>query len=372
MLKKIYYILITCIILFFLFNKNAALYFKEINMHWLFLLLLAFFMSQILTPVVKYISTVLKILDYPDKRKVHKVPIPRLGGLVIFIVFIIMTLMNFNYVNDKPIIGLLIGCFIIVFIGVIDDAKGVTATVKLLGQVVAACVVIYFGIRITFIPHFFMKDQLEVLISIVWIIGITNAINFLDGMDGLATGLSIISAISVLLIALPTGQSDVAYISIVLIGCSAGFLLYNFKPAKIFLGDSGSTFLGFILSCSTIMMTWPNKETVVAMSMPLLIFGVPIFDMTYTTISRFKNGSVKTIGEWLSFVGKDHFHHRLVHMGFSDVMAVIFIYAVTFLLGLSAVALTDAGNTAAILLLFQAMIIFFVIVSLMLVGREIS
>lgn len=368
MLKKIYYILIICIVLFLFFSISIK-HFANIYINWLFILCMSFLLAQILTPAAKYIAFKVKALDVPDKRKIHKVPIPRLGGLAIFISFIAM-LKYFNCENQAGVHGLLLGCSLIVLIGIIDDIKGVSAVFKLMVQVAASIIVVSNGIRITFIPGFFLKDAIEILISMIWIIGITNAINFLDGMDGLATGLSVIASLSIFLVVVSTGQYDVTYLSIALLGSCIGFLPYNFKPAKIFLGDSGSTFLGFILACLAIMVTWPSQETAVAISMPILIFSVPIFDMIYTTVSRFKNKSVRTLKEWLEYVGKDHFHHRLVHIGFSDIMAVIFIYASALSLGLSAVALTDAGDKAAVLLLCQAVLIFFIIVTLMLAGRE--
>jgi UDP-GlcNAc:undecaprenyl-phosphate GlcNAc-1-phosphate transferase len=226
-------------------------------------------------------------------------------------------------------------------------------------------------VRISFIPHYLPKTVLEIIITIVWFVGIINAINFLDGIDGLVASIAIQCSFLFLLIAWPTEQRYVAFVNAAMIGACLGFLPYNWGgKAKIFLGDSGATFIGFMLAGISIMGSWAENNSTVAFSTPLLILAVPIFDMIYTTISRVRNGHVKTVKQWIEYVGKDHFHHRLIKIGLSVKGSVWFIILVNMALGLGALIIRDTGTKGSYILLLQAFSILIIIVVLMLVGRE--
>ena len=204
---------------------------------------------------------------------------------------------------------------------------------------------------ITFLPDGLWGDVGEWLLTAFWIIGITNAFNFLDGMDGLATGTGCIAAIFFGLVALQNNHDFMVYLALPLVGSCLSFLPYNFrfrKPAAIFMGDAGSTFLGFMLASLAVLGDWAGNHAV-RLIVPVLILGVPIFDMSFTTFMRIKNGQVRTFREWVEFTGRDHIHHRLEDLRIGRIGAVLVIYCVTIWLGLSALALKNTTGLNAIL-----------------------
>jgi UDP-GlcNAc:undecaprenyl-phosphate GlcNAc-1-phosphate transferase len=366
---KAYYVLLV-VILIGLFQPGGGTWAWLHDIRWLYVLLISFIFSQLLTPLVIRLAWFFKILDHPDPRKIHVVPIPRLGGLAIFASFLFSTARNYHF--SRELTGLVIGGSIIYVIGLMDDIRPLPARFRLLAQLVAALVVIGHGVVLTVIPLSVPgHGYISVLITIVWLIGFTNALNFMDGVDGLATSMTMACALFFFLIAWPTRQSYLAYVTIAIFGASMGFLPYNWKRARIFLGDAGSTFLGFMLAGLAVMGYWANNDPVVAVSTPLLIMSIPIFDMIYTTVSRIKNGSIHTFKEWLEFAGKDHFHHRLMFLGLSETQTVIFIIMVNLCLGLGALALRYSGATESLLLLLQSLFFFLIIIVLMLLGRHI-
>lgn len=367
--RKIYFIVIFILMIYFLLPKGGTWFYLH-NIRWLYVFILAFLISNFLTPLVKRIAIKYNILDYPDERKIHKNPVPRIGGLAIFLTIIIVFIRNLHF--SPELTGLMLGGSIIFLLGFLDDIRGLSAGIRLFGQLIAVFILILHGVRITFIPHIPLENVIEISLTIFWVLGMTNAINMLDGMDGLATGITLISSICFFIIVWQTKQDILSYSTIALVGSSLGFLQYNIKPAKIFLGDSGSTFLGFMLASIAILGTYEHKNPAIAAIIPLLILGLPIFDTTYVTISRIKNGVVKNIREWLEYVGKDHFHHRLVKLGLKEEHAVGIIYAVNLCLGLGAIVLREAGTISAILLFLQSLIIFLIIIVLMLAGRELQ
>ncbi|MFN3967178.1 MAG: glycosyltransferase family 4 protein, partial [Endomicrobiia bacterium] len=363
-----YYILLT-IILIALIQPKGGTWAYLLSIRWLYVFLLGFILSNLITPICINVSYKLGFLDYPDERKMHTVPIPRIGGVAVFIAFIITLLRNLQF--SKQLTGLLIASTIIFILGFIDDIKPLSATIRIIFQIVSAIIVISTGVRITFIPVGWpLENFLEIIITVVWFIGIANAVNFLDGIDGLVTSFGILCSLFFFFIALPTEQKFLAWICIALIGACAGFLPYNWHKAKIFLGDSGATFIGFVLAGIAVIGTWAENNPIVALSTPILVLGVPIFDMIYTTISRIRNKKVKTIKQWLEYVGKDHFHHRLMKLGLNVPKSVGFIILVNLCLGLSALIIRGTGTLGSILLLFQACGIFTIVVILMLLGRE--
>ncbi|MFH1201743.1 MAG: MraY family glycosyltransferase [Candidatus Omnitrophota bacterium] len=333
--------------------------------------LFSFLVSYLATPLFIRVAGWFNFLDYPTKeRSIHKRPMPILGGLVISIAFFLSVIL---LIKDRdfrlPAKGLLLGSLIILITGLIDDKKGLSATLRLLIQLLASILVIKFGIVLTFLPNNWLGLSGEWILTIIWIIGITNALNCLDGLDGLATGLAVITSICFFVVCYLTSQLQLAAICLALAGGCLGLLRYNFHPAKIFLGNSGSTFLGFILACIAIMGNWA-QDNVVAITVPILILGVPIFDMTFTTIARVYTKKIKNIIEWFEYAALDHFHHRLVELGLHFRGAVLFIYSISLILGLSAVVLWQDPGFDAIMLLIQAGLVFAVISVLMVIGKR--
>ncbi|HBU69262.1 MAG TPA: undecaprenyl-phosphate alpha-N-acetylglucosaminyl 1-phosphate transferase [Elusimicrobia bacterium] len=359
------------LVLAFLLQPSGGTWTWLHDVRWFYVLILSFILAYVITPIAIKAAWRLKLLDMPNERKIHSVPIPRVGGIAIVLAVIVATARNFQFSSELT--GLVIGSSIIYLIGLIDDIKPLSASLRLAAQVIACVIVIKSGVVLNTLPLGFPGGHIiEIILTAFWLIGIANAINFLDGVDGLATGMVAISALLFFMIAWPTRQSYLAYLTIALAGASLGFLPYNYKPARIFLGDAGATFMGFLLAGLAVMGSWAYNNPMVAISTPLLILGIPIFDMIYTTISRVKNGSVRNVKEWLEYAGKDHFHHRLMKLGFSEKKTVIFIWGLNLCLGLGSLVIRDSGVKGSILLLVQSVIIFLMIVVLMLSGREIK
>lgn len=333
------------------------------------LFLISFLSTIILTPLAKLVARRFRILDHPNKRKIHKAPVPLLGGVVIWLSFLIALL--FANVWQAEIKGLILGGSLVLLVGLIDDIKGLPASFRLIIQIIAAAIIMKYGICLSFFPPTLWGNIGEVFLTVFWIVGITNALNFLDGLDGLATGIAAIALICFLIIGVITQQAIVVALTLAALGGCLGFLRYNLKPANIFLGDAGSNFLGFILASFAILGDWAYHN-VVALVVPILILGVPIFDVIFTTIMRIKNKEITNLIEWLEYTGKDHFHHRLLDLGFNPLMATIFIYFVSLALGISAIVLLKAPLIHAILLLMQATIIFILIATLMVAGKKVA
>jgi UDP-GlcNAc:undecaprenyl-phosphate GlcNAc-1-phosphate transferase len=203
-------------------------------------------------------------------------------------------------------------------------------------------------------------------------VGITNAVNFFDGMDGLATGLTIIGSLSFFIVAEITGQSYLGFLTIALAGSCLGFLKFNFKPASIFLGDAGSTFLGFTLAGIAVMGNWAEKNPKVALSLPIIILSVLIFDMIYITIARVWDGRVRSFKGWVEYTGKDHLHHRLVALGFNETQTVLLIYLIAACLGLGGINLIATGDIRIYFEFIQAFFIFIIVVILMISGKKLA
>lgn len=360
--------------IFFLPQTGVGNFFLKINQWWLCILIRSFLFAFLLCPIIEIFGAKYKFLDYPDERKIHQTPVPRIGGMAIYVTFMLMVIRYVPVYNE--LIAIIIGASIIYIVGMIDDMRGLPASIKLGGQIAAASVLIYSGITIDFVPHIPGEKIIEIIITYIWIIGITNAINFLDGINGLCSGIGVLCSLLFFVLTWKMRQDGMVLATIALAGGCLGFLPYNFKfwrkerRASLFLGDEGSTFIGFMLASFAVVGSWAEDNTIVALSTPLLILGIPIFDMIYTTISRIRNGVVHSVKEWLDYVGKDHFHHRLLNLGFSNKGAVFFILSLNLCLGLSAVIIPMTGRIGAVLLLFQALIIFLIIVKLMLLGRK--
>jgi len=350
--------------------QSIHLFLSNVPFRWLFLLFFSFLLAFLLTKVIGRIAAKLKILDHPNERKIHKKPIPLLGGLAIYASFVITIFLNFSFSIELK--GIILGGTIILLLGTIDDIKHLSAKWKLLGQVVASGILISCGVKLSFLPDTWWGDAGEVLLTIIWIVGITNAVNFFDGMDGLATGLAVIGSLSFFIVAEITGQSYLGFLTIALAGSCLGFLKFNFKPASIFLGDAGSTFLGFTLAGIAVMGGWAEKNPKVALSLPILILSVLIFDMIYITIARVWDGRVRNFKEWIEYTGKDHLHHRLVALGFSETQTVLLIYLIAACLGLGGINLIATEDLRIYFEFIQAFFIFAIVVILMITGRKLA
>ncbi len=340
------------------------------GVRWLYVLLFAFLGSFTLTPVMVQISRRWNLVDIPTERKIHVHPTPRLGGVAVYAGFVGSVLMN-SILPDWMTAIVLAGSLLLL-VGVIDDIRELPASSKLVAQLVAAGIVIVSGKVLTLFPAGGVGDAANILLTVLWIVGITNAFNFFDGMDGLATGLAILMAGFMGMVAFETDQPGVGWLAMAVIGACAGFFPYNFRgtrPAKIFLGDGGSTFLGFTLACLAVKGNWANHSPIVSFSNPLLIFGVLIYDMIHITVERVVTGKVHSVKEWLDYVGKDHLHHRLERALGSRQASVAMIFLLTICLGLSAMALRHAGLQEAVLLLVQAGLIVAMITLLEVSGR---
>ncbi len=285
------------------------------------------------TPVVRSIANRLGVVDHPDSRKLHLRPVPLLGGLAIYVGFIAALLLFGERWIVSQVISILVGATIVSSLGIWDDRWGVRPLLKLLGQTIAASIIVISGVKVSFLP----QPALNVVVSLLWILGITNALNLLDNMDGLSGGIGAAAAGVFLLLAAVNGQYLVGSLAAALMGACIGFLYYNFNPASIFMGDAGSMFLGFILAVVGIKLRFPGRPSMVTWMIPVVVLGLPIFDTTLVVVSRLRRGLNP-----LTHPGKDHVSHRLVLMGLSQRMAVIILYLVCCALGLVAFLIMGA------------------------------
>jgi UDP-GlcNAc:undecaprenyl-phosphate GlcNAc-1-phosphate transferase len=341
------------------------------GLRWLYILLFAFLGAGALTPLMAHLSHQWGLVDQPSDRKIHTHPTPRLGGVAVYLGFLGSVLLN-SILPDWMIATLVAGSLLLI-VGVVDDIWELPASSKLVAQLVAAGIVIATGKVLTLFPSGPAGDVANVMLTLLWIVGITNAFNFFDGMDGLAATLAILIAGFMGAVAFETNQPGLGWLAIAIIGAGLGFLPYNFrgrKPAVIFLGDGGATFLGFTLACLAVKGNWADHNPIVSFSNPLLIFGVLIYDMIHITVERVATGKVRSIKEWLDYVGKDHLHHRLERALGSRQASVAMICLMTICLGLAALALRHAETAEALLLLVQACLIAAMITILEWSGRR--
>jgi len=341
------------------------------GLRWFYILLFAFLGVGALTPLMVHLSHQWGLVDQPSDRKIHVYPTPRLGGAAVYLGFLGSVLLN-SILPDWMIATLAAGSLLLI-VGIIDDVWELPASSKLVAQLVAAGIVIATGKVLTLFPSGPVGDIANVMLTLLWIVGITNAFNFFDGMDGLATGLAILIAGFMGAVAFETNQPGLGWLAIAIIGAGMGFLPYNFRGrrhAVIFLGDGGATFLGFTLACLAVKGNWADHNPIVSFSNPLLIFGVLIYDMIHITVERVATGKVRSIKEWLDYVGKDHLHHRLERALGSRQASVAMIFLMTICLGLAALALRYAGTAEALLLLVQACLIVVMITILEWSGRQ--
>ncbi len=311
----------------------------------------ALVLSFAATPIVKAFAQKVGAMDVPgEARRVHDHPIPRMGGLAIFLGFLLSVVL-FGTITPQ-VQGILLGTVVIVAVGAIDDVVPLAWWVKLLAQIAAAVVAVLHGVVIeNFMnPIVFDNDVvlhlgfLSVPITILWIVAITNSVNLIDGLDGLAAGVSTISGVTMLVIALMVADASVAVLLAALVGACVGFLPFNLNPAKIFMGDTGALLLGYVLSTASILGLF-KFYAVVSFAVPFLVLAVPLFDTAFAFFRRLLTGKNPMKPD------RGHFHHRLLDMGLSQKQAVAVLYVISAFLGLSAVVLTTSGELKALLLI---------------------
>ncbi len=340
--------------------------------HGGYVLLLSLIGAFTITPIMIRLGHRWGFLDIPSERKIHAQATPRIGGVAVF-----LGLMYAFWIGISPsqqgMWPILLSGSLLLVVGLLDDGGGLPAWMRLAAQLIGAGLVVASGTVLTLFPSSPLGEVANIVITLIWIVGITNAFNFFDGMDGLATGLAVLMAFFLALVALETQQTTLGWMALAIVGACLGFLPYNLRlkrQALVFLGDGGATFLGFTLACLAVKGHWAESHPIVSFTNPLLIFGVLIYDMIHITLERIATGKVTTIQEWIDYVGKDHLHHRLERALGSRLASIGMIFGLTISLGLAALVLRKAGATEAILLLTQAALIVMMVTILEHAGRH--
>lgn len=292
------------------------------------------------TPVARWAALRLGVIDQPAERKIHANPVPLLGGAAIYGAFILALLFFGDQFYVSEVVSIFIGATLCSLVGALDDRRGLGSYTKLAIQLLAAGILVYGGVQIRLFGHW-----LDIAITLLWVVGITNAFNLLDNMDGLSGGIAMIAAVFFTLLAAMSDQYLVGILAAALAGACAGFLVYNWNPAHIFMGDTGSLFIGFLLAAVGIKLRFPANSATVTWMIPLLVLGLPIFDTTLVFISRLRKGQNP-----LTTPGKDHLSHRLARLTGSRREAVLICYLIAGAIGLAAIFLTQAALSEAIVI----------------------
>jgi len=316
-------------------------------------LLLALAGSLLFTPLLRGLAFRLGFVDHPTARKIHREPVALLGGVAIYGSFAAALL--FKAAAAGPLLGILLGAAFLMLVGIVDDARGMNPWVKLLAQTAAASVAVAFGIQTTFLG----VPYLNVPFTLLWIVGITNAFNLLDNMDGLAVGVATISASAFAILAsrysdLGPEQAATAMAGAALAGSCLGFLRYNFLRASIFMGDAGSLVLGFTLGSLAALGSWRSPMVATSILIPVLVLAYPIFDTTLVTLLRLREGRPVFQG------GKDHSSHRLVSLGLGQTEAVLLIYLFSICHALTAALVTSVTLRLSLLALASSTAVMFI------------
>lgn len=283
--------------------------------------------ALITTPIIRRVALRLGVVDRPSIRKIHIEPIPLFGGLSIAFAFLVVFSLFSSF--NAELLAILFSSLIIIAVGIWDDIKNISPFLKLSAQILACWLVVIFGTRVSFTNN----PNIDIPLTFLWIVGITNAFNLLDNMDGLSVGIAGIASFFFLILSAMNGQFLIASLSAALAGSCLGFLRYNFKPAQIFMGDTGSMFLGFLLAIIGLKLRFANPSELV-FAVPIVVLGLPIFDTTLVIISRILRNVKVSEG------GKDHTSHRLTKIGLSQRKAVLLLYFVGVILGICGVAVS--------------------------------
>ena len=358
--------------LLFLSTPRLKFFYFDSGLRWQYILVFSFLASFFMTPICRWIALRFHVLDTPDWRKIHHRTTPLLGGVAVYVAFTSALLLNGIFLTGMKFLWL--GATLIFILGLWDDVRPLPALLKFVLQILISLLIIIIGdLHITFFYRAPWAPLINIPITLLWIVGLTNAMNFFDGIDGLATAMSFMGALFLGILAFQTHQPALGWFAVAILGACMGFFPYNFRfgnSALLFLGDAGSTFLGFTLAGLAVLGRWSNASDFVSISAPILIFGVLIFDMIYVNLSRAKNGQAKTFFQFLTCVNKDHLHHRLIFIGFARKEVVFVISTMSACLGVSALIIVNQRFMDALLGLFQAVMIIGLIVALMWKGRD--
>ncbi len=330
---------------------------------YIFIYLFALLLSLLLTPIVIAVAVKMALYDRAAPRKVHSGRIARVGGTAIFVSMILSVITAYvmsNSIgrsfrdNGAKIFSMLIAGTFIFIVGLADDIRPLKTWVKFLSQLLAAVFVCAFGIRINIIRipellniHF---GFLSLPFTILWIVGVTNAVNFIDGLDGLAAGIGAIACATIAVLSIHFGQPILCVIMLALAGALTGFLFFNFNPAKIFMGDCGSLFLGFIIASATVMST-AKSQALVGFALPLLALGIPIFDTLFIMVNRFGQKRAVFLPD------TEHFHHRLLRLGLKQRQVAVLAYAITLLATGAGVLLMAARSVKSIIMFISILVL---------------
>ncbi|TCO78789.1 MraY family glycosyltransferase [Marinisporobacter balticus] len=351
---------------------------------YLFVFFIGVILSFVMTPLAKKLAHQVGAIDVPkDERRVHKKPIPRMGGLAIYLGVVGSILLGFKIfgiasvveksISEQQVIvhqikGMLLGGTLIVLMGIVDDIKPLPAKVKLFVQIISALVLVVFGMTIKSINIPFMEAAIElkllsIPITIFWIVGITNTLNLIDGLDGLAAGVATIAAFSLSYVAFVNGREITAIMTLAIAGACIGFLPYNFNPAKIFMGDTGSLFLGYMLAAISIHGL-VKGATAIATVVPVLALGLPIFDTTFAILRRLLNG--RPIME----ADKGHLHHKLLSTGMGQKRTVLILYAISSTFGISAALMSKSKTWDSLFVIIAASALMYISMGMQSVRKQ--
>ncbi len=319
----------------------------------------AFAITLVTTPLAKKISIKLKAIDYPKDRGMHKKPMPRMGGIAIVLGFMISVLVLMQYIPDietRQFAGFMVGAAIIVVLGIFDDIYNLKARLKFCVQIIAALVVVCTGTRINVVlwPFTAYLQTLSGPITLIWIIGVTNAVNLIDGLDGLAAGVSSIASLCLMVLCILTGSESAVVLTAALAGACLGFLPRNFNPAEIFMGDTGATFLGFVLGVTSIMGVFKGYA-ILALIVSMLSLGLPVFD------TLFAMGRRAIQHKPIMQADRGHLHHRLIDRGFSQKQAVLILYGISFCCGMIAIFISLRDIRTFAIVVASVLVLSFVI-----------
>jgi len=302
--------------------------------------------AYLIMPLIRNIALKTGYIDHPKNTKVHAHPTPLLGGVGIYIAFVVGLVMASRLTHDARVQSILIGSTFLLIVGLVDDRFGMMPEVKLLAQFLAAMVIVKSGVRIEFFHNYYLNT----IFTYLWLVGITNSFNLLDNMNGLSAGIAGIAALFFGIVMWISNQIDIAVLSFAVAGASLGFLKHNFPRAKIFMGDTGSMVIGYILASMAILGSWCTRFLTTSITMPIIILAYPIFDTTLVTIMRIKEGRSIFQG------GKDHSSHRLALLGFKKKRAVLAIYSICILLGLSALLVQRLSLKSAMVVIISVVL----------------
>lgn len=329
----------------------------RLNYPQISIFILAWFLADILAPLLIKASPWLRAVDKPHTYKIHTTPISFLGGVVIYMAFTVSIFSTLRYTSieeNLPLFGIVAGGLFMVVLGLIDDYRPISAVVKLLILLIATYVLHHVGISINLFPQEF--PLLNLLLTLLWLAGVTSAMNSFDNTDGMAAGIAAIAAFFTFLISwnnyrisdMPmwrTYQRWVSFASIAVLGGCLGFLRYNISGAKMFLGDNGSFLLGFLLASMTILGGWSKYDPLRSFLVPVCILAVPLYDITLSTVLRYKNGVVKSLSAAITYCGRDHLAHRFRALGFSPWETRLVLYLMAVVSGGVACYIASLGTT---------------------------